>query len=129
MRVLVVEDNAALRRLYVKTLSHHKHIVVEADRVAAARATLSEVVPDLIVVDMELPDGSGFDVIEQVRADVRFNATYIVAISGDRKYKSADAQSLRADLFLLKPISIRILQGLLGTLAPEPSPPPSQPSH
>jgi DNA-binding response OmpR family regulator len=119
MNVLVVEDNASLRRLYVKSLAHHEHVVREADRVAAAGTVLAEMTPDLMVVDMELPDGSGYDIIKQVRDDARFRATYVVAISGDNKYRSTSAQGLNADLFLLKPISIRILQGLLATLPKE----------
>lgn len=121
MNILVIEDNADLRRLYVKSLVHRKHQVSEAGSIADAFTALDSAAPDLVVVDMELPDGSGRSIIDRIRRDGRFKHTRLVAVSGNNKYNRVEAGNFGADMFLLKPVSIRMVQALLDLTSDMPA--------
>jgi DNA-binding response OmpR family regulator len=73
------------------------------------------------MVDMELPDGNGRSIIDRIRCDGRFKHTRLVAVSGDRKYDRVESGNFRADMFLLKPVSIRMVQALLDLTAKMPA--------
>ncbi|MEX0683564.1 MAG: response regulator transcription factor [Dehalococcoidia bacterium] len=65
-KVLVVEDDEAMSRLISATLKSEGYDVVNVTTAAAAIEAASRVAPDVIVLDMMLPDGSGADVIREV---------------------------------------------------------------
>jgi DNA-binding response OmpR family regulator len=66
-RVLVVEDDEQLRRIIVRNLAARGHAVREAGDVAAALAALHLEQPDLLILDVNLPDGTGWDVLRAVQ--------------------------------------------------------------
>lgn len=70
IRVLVVDDHELVRRGVVALLrrSAEFDVVAEADSVAAAISTASRSRPDLVVMDLRLPDGSGVDACREIRA-------------------------------------------------------------
>jgi len=104
--VLVIEDNYALRRLYVRNL-------VKAGFTAQATSCLRDVPqkiedtpPDVIISDIELADGNALDLITDLH-----NAGYpVIAISSDGHYKRA-VQQIGVEDFLPKPILARTLIG------------------
>src|SRR5579872_1512506 len=61
--ILVVEDDAALRHAIERNLTARGHAVRLAGTVAAAQEIVDQDRPDLILLDVELPDGSGWDVL------------------------------------------------------------------
>lgn len=111
MHVLIFEDNVHLCRLYTKILVHHQYGVDAVDTCAKALDRLARFTPDIVLGDMELPDGSGAMVIDYMRHEARFKNTKIIAITGDEKYQRAG--NFRADMFLLKPVSTTLLYALL----------------
>jgi CheY-like chemotaxis protein len=66
-RVLVVDDHAASRNYVIAALRQNGMSVKAARSVAAARETAARFVPDVVVSDWRLPDGSGRDVCEAIR--------------------------------------------------------------
>src|SRR5262245_51187962 len=82
MNVLVVEDSAALRERIVAAVADVVGVVAvaEAASVAAALAALELAVPDLVVLDMGLPDGSGLDVLE--RLERYSHGTEVIVFTG-----------------------------------------------
>jgi len=66
-QVLVVEDEPAIRRILRTLLEAERYRVVEADTAAGAQREARTHKPDLLIVDLGLPDGSGLDVIRGVR--------------------------------------------------------------
>ena len=64
MTLLVVEDDAVIAQGLVYALAQEGYTVKHAGTVAAARRLLSEMVFDLAVIDMQLPDGDGYAVSE-----------------------------------------------------------------
>jgi DNA-binding response OmpR family regulator len=66
-RVLLVEDEPALRRVIARNLTSRGLDVAEAGTVAEALNTLDEETPDLILLDINLPDRSGWDVLRDLQ--------------------------------------------------------------
>jgi len=68
-RVLVVDDESVVRTLLRRSLERRGYTVIEADGGRAGLRALRESLPDLVVLDMSMPDIDGAEVIRQVRAD------------------------------------------------------------
>jgi CheY-like chemotaxis protein len=77
-RVLVVEDDEDLARVLAATLEQRGLRVLVAPTAAAATRLSRTFLPDLVVLDIVLPDGDGFAVVEQLRADGRLAAVPLV---------------------------------------------------
>jgi two-component system, cell cycle response regulator DivK len=88
--VLVVEDNDKSLKLFCALLELRGYRTETAISVAEAVATAVRVVPDLILMDIQLPDGDGADALSALRADGRTSAVPVVAVTafampGDRE--------------------------------------------
>ena len=66
-RVLVVEDDRALRNVMVRNLRARHFAVDEADSMAGALHLIEELRPRLIFLDIELPDGTGWELLRLIR--------------------------------------------------------------
>src|SRR5580698_496645 len=67
--VLLVEDDPTLWRLYMAYLERAGIEAIHAGSVAAARAVLAERQPAVVLLDLILPDGHGYEVLQQLRAN------------------------------------------------------------
>lgn len=65
-RILVVEDEATLRRIIVRNLAGRGHLVREAETAREAIAAALAEQPDLLLLDINLPDRSGWDVLRDL---------------------------------------------------------------
>lgn len=117
--ILVCEDDPSLRLLFRLTLEPHGYRVVEAGDGRSAIELAQSVLPDLIVVDMRLPDSSGIEVVRTLRKSSAFEKTPILMATGSMQ--SGDrltAEDAGVDAFLYKPFNmIRLvteIQRLLG---------------
>jgi len=103
--ILLVEDDAGVRQLVLKALSRGDYEVVARETVAAAQADLVARAFDLLIVDKNLPDGSGLEVVEQVRK--RADITEVIVITG---YSDIDSAIRAVDLgvfrYLKKPFDL-----------------------
>lgn len=70
VRVVVVDDHELFRRGVVAELGGRVEVVGEAEGVASAVQVIRDTRPDVVLLDVHLPDGGGRTVIEQVGADV-----------------------------------------------------------
>jgi two-component system response regulator RegA len=78
--VLVIEDSTELREALSRTLADVALLVETCDRFAQVPALLQRVVPDLVFLDFELPDGNAFDVLAEL--DKVAPAPIVVGMSG-----------------------------------------------
>lgn len=76
--ILIVEDEDLIRDAYARRLSHEGYAVAEAATGRAALAQARQMVPQLILLDVMLPDISGLEVLKALRADRRFLSTPVV---------------------------------------------------
>jgi two-component system, OmpR family, KDP operon response regulator KdpE len=103
-QVLVVDDEPEIRRFLRASLKTHRHIVFEADTGAGAILAIRERHPDLIILDLGLPDMDGVEVTRQVRS---WSMTPIIILTV-RSHEEDKIQALNmgADDYLTKPFGI-----------------------
>lgn len=107
MRVLVVEDEAAIRRVVVGYLEREGFEVSEAGDGLQAVELAREVSPDVIVLDLGLPGIDGVEVCRQVRT---FSDAYVVILTARAdEIDKLIGLSVGADDYLTKPFSPREL--------------------
>ena len=85
-RVLVVEDDDQLRRIITSNLAARGHAVRQVPDASTALAALAEERPDLLILDINLPDRTGWDVLRdaQLPDDVRVLMLTAVPVSPRR---------------------------------------------
>lgn len=105
--VLVVEDNERNARLIRVVLEANGFRTAMAGDGAAALARLEEALPDLVLLDIQLPDASGVEILRQVRSDPRTQALPVVAVTAFAM-KGDEANLLAAgfDAYIAKPIVV-----------------------
>ena len=91
-RLLVVEDNAAERLSITALLGHDDIEIDSASTGGAALATLRERPYDCAVLDLRLPDMSGFEVLEHIRDDVALCDLPVVVFTGKELSSEEDAR-------------------------------------
>lgn len=109
--VLHIEDDDSSRLLVQKVLGAAGHEVVDADSGVAGIRLAAERRPDLILVDINIPDLDGYEVTLRLRGMPELDGTPIVAITaeGDREQSLA----VGADGFVQKPIDVHAFPGLI----------------
>jgi two-component system KDP operon response regulator KdpE len=125
-RVLVVDDEAHMRRLLEATLHGHDYVVVLAPDGTTALALATTARPDLIVLDLGLPDIDGLEVCRRIRT---WSQVPIIVVSAreDEQAKVA-ALDLGADDYLTKPFGMQELLARLRVALRHAAPgPPGDP--
>lgn len=94
-KVLVIEDNEQNLYLITFLLQHHGYEVIPARDGSSGIRTAREIKPDLILLDIQLPEMDGYTVAKHLRSEPEFTETPIVAVTsyamvGDRE-KSIEA--------------------------------------
>jgi CheY-like chemotaxis protein len=115
LRTLIIEDNVDLAATYRTLVERRGHRVTVVHTGADGLAAANQQHFDLILCDLGLPDISGYEVAQRLRADPAWQPGRLVAHSGYSR--DADRQqSLQAgfDAHLTKPMAISDLEGLLN---------------
>jgi len=113
--ILVVEDKPEDLKLYEQMLTSTGFQVFHATSVAQARELLARITPMAVILDILLPDGSGWDLLSGIRSDKRlWSIPVIVVTIVDDPHR---AQSLGADDYAVKPIDRDWLLAKLEDLA------------
>jgi two-component system KDP operon response regulator KdpE len=112
MRVLVVEDDAAIRRLLQAALTRSGYQVIEAADARAALASLAIDKPEAVLLDLGLPDRDGLELVPLIKA--AGVALIVVSARGDTDQKVA-ALDLGADDYVIKPFDSEELHARLRT--------------
>ena len=107
MKILVVDDDADLLALVAFALSQAGFVVVKATDVASALRLFAAEAPDLAILDINLPGGSGFDICAAVRRDSKIPVMMLTARGEEEDL--VRALDLGADEYLTKPFSPRTL--------------------
>ncbi len=124
VRVLLVDDNAELRELVTRALVRDGHTVTAVATVAAARLSLADGAPEVIVLDLGLPDGSGMDLCRALRAEGDRTPILMLTAQGAVARRVEGLES-GADDFLAKPFAVAELRArvrVLGRRGPSASP-------
>ncbi len=115
-RILVVEDEPDIARLLRIVFDSASHVVLSAADLATARATLEQLrPPDLVVLDLVLPDGSGLDLCRELKAS-RPAVPVLVLTARAQKGAREEALAAGADLFITKPFDLEALEAVVARL-------------
>ncbi len=104
MRVLLVEDQAELAGLVSANLRRSGFAVDHAGMLEEARAALATTPYDIVLLDLRLPDGDGFELIRSLRRKHDFTPI-IVLTARDRLNDRVEGLNLGADDYLVKPFA------------------------
>ena len=108
--ILVIDDDTRLRDLLQRYLSDQGFRVTTAVDAADARAKLTALAFDLLVLDIMMPGRDGFEVCQTLRADPAMANTKIVMLTArSRDAEQAKGLALGADDYITKPFSTRDL--------------------
>ncbi|MBN1094225.1 response regulator transcription factor [Blastococcus sp. TML/M2B] len=118
MRVFLVDDHEVVRRGVAEVLEDDPHLVVagEAGSVAEALARVPAVRPDVVVLDMRLPDGSGADLCRSLRQRVPGLPCLVLTSFSEHEAREAAVRA-GATGFLLKQVRGPALVSAVHTVA------------
>ncbi|MCW5686111.1 MAG: response regulator [Pseudolabrys sp.] len=112
-QVLVVDDEAAILRFLKPALEANSYQVAGAATAAEGIKRIAAETPDIVLLDLGLPDGDGKDVIRQVR---QFSDVPIVVLSArEREMEKIEALDLGADDYVNKPFNVGELLARMRT--------------
>lgn len=113
--ILVVEDNPANLRLVRVVLLREGYEVLEASNATIALHVLSTFKPQLILMDMQLPGISGFELTTRLKSDPKYKDIYIVALTA-YGMKEDEQKTIAAgcDCYLTKPIDLKTFPGIIA---------------
>jgi DNA-binding NtrC family response regulator len=101
-RLLLVEDTPSIMRLYREVLKKLDVELLEAPTGARADEILGETIPDVVLLDVELPDANGIDILRRIRARNLPCAVLVVTAHGSVKI-AVEAMREGAYDFIIKP--------------------------
>lgn len=109
--ILVVDDEKCVRDLVCIMLRNRGHRVVEAGDAAEAMMKITrEKAPDCVVLDAMLPDRTGFELCEELKADPRYHGVPVAIVSGIAAGSVHAEEQVRrqtpADEFISKPFRL-----------------------
>jgi PAS domain S-box-containing protein len=117
LRIVVVDDNKDAADSLAMLLEFNGHHVWTANDGLAGLHLALEVVPDVLMLDIGLPQISGYEVARRIRQDPRGSKVLLVAISGWGQEKDKlEAAAAGFDHHLTKPVDFDLLQTILTTV-------------
>lgn len=114
MRIQIVEDDRALREGIALALKEPGVDFVQSESVETARMAFETEIPGLIILDVNLPDGSGYDYLKWVK--VRSRVPVLVLTANDMEMDEVTGLTLGADDYMTKPFSLAVLRARIQVL-------------
>lgn len=108
-KILIVDDNVDLVRIMDTFLERHGYSVVSASNVAEAVKAIQKEKPDLIILDVTMPGGSGLNILRQLNASNPKNMIPVIVVTGMEPKTKAEAFATGAVEFFLKPVNMDTL--------------------
>jgi DNA-binding response OmpR family regulator len=103
-QLLLVEDDAAIRGALIRVLTEHGHAVTSTASAMAALRMLLETPPDLVLLDLGLPDLSGYEALRMMRA---VSAVPVVVVTAhDDEREIIQVLDAGADDYVVKPFGV-----------------------
>lgn len=108
-RIFLLEDDATLSRGISMALCGNGRTVILADSIAQARQKLAETQFNLLILDINLPDGSGLDLLRTLRS--QGNTTPVILLTAnDLELDEVTGLEAGADDYITKPFSLAVLR-------------------
>jgi PAS domain S-box-containing protein len=111
LRILLVEDHGDTRRTLSRLLSHFGHQISVADCTQAALEIVKTKEFDVVLSDIGLPDGTGYDVISQAKQKQRLKGVALTGFGADEDIRRGKEAGF--DFHLTKPVDFHELRSVL----------------
>jgi PAS domain S-box-containing protein len=118
VRLLIVDDNAATRYALRRRMERHGFLVNEAGTGTEGLELIASDTPDALILDVNLPDMSGFDIVRQLRSEPRTALLPVVHVSAASIQTGDIITGLEAgaDAYLIHPVDPDVLLATIRTL-------------
>lgn len=113
-QILIVEDDISLNNGILLSLRHNDYNFSQCFTLQEARELFKSNVYHLILLDINLPDGNGFDLCKEIRANSKVPILIITA--NDMEIDEVTGLSLGADDYITKPFSLMVLRARVEAL-------------
>ncbi|MGK7884945.1 MAG: HD domain-containing phosphohydrolase [Crocosphaera sp.] len=109
-KILVIDDHPFSRVMAVDLLSANGYDVIEHDGICDIFTTIRTASPDLILMDLKMPNYNGFDICQQLKQDqdTRLIPIILMSVADDNKSR-IKSQEVMADAFMSKPLESIVL--------------------
>ena len=107
-KILVVEDNELNMKLFCDLLNAHGYDTIQTQEGMKALALAREEMPDLILMDIQLPEVSGLEVTKWIKEDEKLRSIPIIAVTAFAM--KGDEEKIRAggcEAYIAKPIFVK----------------------
>lgn len=122
-RILLVEDDRALSRGVTLALAETGRTITAVETLAGGREALKQGPWDLVILDVNLPDGNGLDFLTHLRRES--TVPVLILTANDLESDQVAGLELGADDYVTKPFSLAILRARVQTLLRRARPMPS----
>jgi pilus assembly protein CpaE len=118
MRVLLIDDEQFYFKLIRKTLKEAEYDLEYAKTGSEGLSKIPVFDPDMMIVDLKLPEMDGFQILERLRKDPKYSHVPVIVITAqDELSEKLKAFELGADDYLVKPFQPEELVARMGILA------------
>jgi two-component system OmpR family response regulator len=115
VQLLVIDDDVELCDVVVRALKSDGHVVKSCPNIADARTVIDESKPDLVVLDLELPDGNGVELCRELR--MASNPIPVLVLTAHSELTTrVGSLDAGADDFLAKPFAVAELRARVRAL-------------
>ena len=115
LRILIVEDHGDTRRTLSRLLTHFGHEISVADCTKSAMAIVQSKMFDVVLSDIGLPDGSGYDVITHAKQKQSLKGVALTGFGMDEDIRRSREAGF--DFHLTKPVDFHELRSVLGQIS------------
>jgi CheY-like chemotaxis protein len=114
--ILIVDDNPSNLKLFTFLLALPGYAVTTAANAEQALDVLGRLVPNLIIMDLQLPDVDGLTLTRRLKADPRMNGVPIVAVTASAmKGDEEKARAAGVDGYMSKPVDKRAFRAMVAS--------------
>lgn len=113
---LVIEDDPDLSTIFSEALTAAQFEPEIIRDGALALERLAVTLPSVVVLDLHLPNVSGAEILDKIRADSRLAKTRVILATADARMAEALQKKDQADLVLVKPVSFGQLRDLANRM-------------
>jgi CheY-like chemotaxis protein len=123
-RVLLVDDDVDIREMCAEYMTTAGYEVLQAENGAEAIEVAIDRVPDVIVMDVEMPVMDGLEAVLRLEADPRTHGIPVIVLSANGVVEHAKAERVGCKVCLVKPCDPYDLEGIIRTVVESNRPEP-----
>lgn len=105
-KVLIVDDDPVIRMLVSEIVESFGHTVTSLENGADCLSQLKQDVPDVLILDLQMPDMTGLEVLKQLKLDSRTSAVPVIMLSANSDSENLSKGEVKADQYLQKPFNL-----------------------